>query len=885
MTYVSPLLAATLANKNKMNSNDLNYDKIYEDLKLRANEVRPNVAKAKLIKETPLQATVSYFKDLKQDAVNFTTAVKTGKMNDNSLGRLNDFGLKIGALGIATFLAAHSKTKKDAIMQFVGGGAFLASMAAWPKIFINLPARIVHGFDIGQRYISAQGDKKDFFLDNQFLPWDAYSKEEITEIGKRMGIDINEKDGEEKIKRKMQKTALQNRTLWMATAGFSTPLMTAMIGNAVEPLVEDAVVNHDFKKAANVFANPNRLQGVITSAQPIVRNTEELAELFAGNQGIVLEDSFFEKLANLLKIDDLKETFKDPDDVKILEKFETSERTARFSRELRKIADEQVQVLDLKDGLAKLLSSARKVEQSQLATRFSPDKIETLVGELFEDKTSVSKEKLAEFFSKKGIVSAAAERLTGVTAELTREDALAILAKRGLTSDENKKILEGATDIKAALVEIASATPKRMAIGLLQDIKAFSSGVSEITPDFVRNLLANVELPSAKVVLSEDNIKDIIEQMTSNPSIANLRKILSEYNIDKESQEAIFSGLKVDNSRFFEYIKKFNLEELSYLRGRIKETLKLINPVVGSKAESVTTKTYKHTLKKLFNGLGLSEKQLDKVRTEEVFSKGGAKDILIEHFQGSVSAIFDKKAASESEAAYKVLIQKLAGVNPNKGFRETAKTIENTDFSSIVRPANNGFVGLIDALVGKDSKVGSLSRVIKNHVGTKQIDMDAIRSQAIICANFERRLAMNEFKDLDQAAIQTIRNLIYAGGAAMRENEGQIGNKELYAKYIRRIFNPEAFELESSVIPDIKEVVARLADPKKVGCDYDSNYFKSLDFASFIKKAASEVYNSKAWMKRFGIMSAALVAVTLLVQPLFGNIKKEFTSQGNGGTK
>ena len=87
-------------------------NRIYQQLRKKANEVCPNEAKAKLIKEGPITSAISYTKDLGKDCANFAKAVKTGKMNDNSLGRINDLGLKVGSLLIASFLALHSKTKK-----------------------------------------------------------------------------------------------------------------------------------------------------------------------------------------------------------------------------------------------------------------------------------------------------------------------------------------------------------------------------------------------------------------------------------------------------------------------------------------------------------------------------------------------------------------------------------------------------------------------------------------------------------------------------------------------------------------------------------------------------------------------------------------------------
>ena len=245
MTTISPLLQNRISSKGANKNQSLNHhERLYIDLQKRANEVKPNEAKARLVEEGMLGNPITYVKDMAVDGKNFFATVKTGKMGDNNLGRINDLGLKIGAALIASFLAVHSKTKTDSIMRFIGGATFIAAMEMWPKLFINIPARLVHGFRIDRKYISAQGDKKDFFLDNQFLVWDAYPEEQLRKDAQNAGIDYDSKNGKEKIQRKMQKTALQNRTLWMATAGFATPLLTAMFGNYITPKVEEAVVKN-----------------------------------------------------------------------------------------------------------------------------------------------------------------------------------------------------------------------------------------------------------------------------------------------------------------------------------------------------------------------------------------------------------------------------------------------------------------------------------------------------------------------------------------------------------------------------------------------------------------------------------------------------------------
>ena len=138
MTAISPLLQNRINSNNKQTPSN-RHEKIYQDLQKRAHEAKPNEAKAKLVKEGSLGNPITATKDSFKDGKNFFKATITGNMGDNSLGRINDLGLKVGAGLIATFLALHSKTKTESIMRFIGGATFIAMMDLWPKLFINLP--------------------------------------------------------------------------------------------------------------------------------------------------------------------------------------------------------------------------------------------------------------------------------------------------------------------------------------------------------------------------------------------------------------------------------------------------------------------------------------------------------------------------------------------------------------------------------------------------------------------------------------------------------------------------------------------------------------------------------------------------------------------------
>ena len=113
------------------------------------NNVKPLPPVGHLVKDDPISGTKYFFKDIAYDMKALKDGFQ-GNANDHQLGRLNDVGLKLGGLGIATYLASRTTNPKAKIMEFVGLGAFLLSMDLYPKIAINLPARLRFGFDVNK---------------------------------------------------------------------------------------------------------------------------------------------------------------------------------------------------------------------------------------------------------------------------------------------------------------------------------------------------------------------------------------------------------------------------------------------------------------------------------------------------------------------------------------------------------------------------------------------------------------------------------------------------------------------------------------------------------------------------------------------------------------
>lgn len=216
--------------------------------------IKPQDGQGHLVNYNLFNIPLYAVKDTIYDAKALKHALK-GEANDHELGKLNNLGLTVGGLAIASYLFTRKQTPMTKVMEFVGLGSFLASMAIWPKIAIQLPAYLVHGFNVQKEYIDSAGRKKPFAQDPQFLPWDLCSEQKIQKIGDYMGIDKNIPNRRTVIQDEMKKKFIQNNTLWMLTAGFATPVMSGLICNQLEPHISKFLNDMKNKKADKILNN------------------------------------------------------------------------------------------------------------------------------------------------------------------------------------------------------------------------------------------------------------------------------------------------------------------------------------------------------------------------------------------------------------------------------------------------------------------------------------------------------------------------------------------------------------------------------------------------------------------------------------------------------
>lgn len=255
-------------------------------------KVKPLDDKAKLLPSRIFGSPIEYAKDLKQDVVNIGRAAK-GKANDHELGRINDVAMKLGALGLAGYLFVKNPLKLSKTMEFVGLGTFFGSMALWPKLAIQAPIKARTGVDVHQKYVDSQGRKKMLHQDPQYDLTDLYSREDLDKMGKKLGVSENLPDRDSFIKQRAKKTATQANTLWMLTAGFATPLMSALACNRLEKPLTNLFEKFDLTKS----------EKVLKEAMEAASNTEvdeKIITFLQQNSGKKMDDNLAQQLSRMI---------------------------------------------------------------------------------------------------------------------------------------------------------------------------------------------------------------------------------------------------------------------------------------------------------------------------------------------------------------------------------------------------------------------------------------------------------------------------------------------------------------------------------------------------------------------------------------------------------
>ncbi|MDR1327732.1 MAG: hypothetical protein LBJ74_04930 [Heliobacteriaceae bacterium] len=428
-----------------------------------AGYVRPSPPKGRLIKSDILGAPVLFAEDIGYKARALKHAIK-GTANDHELGKINDLGMFAGGLGIASYLFTRRPVLKSRTMEFIGLGSFLASMLVWPQVAVRLPARLIHGVDVQQKYEDSFGRKKLFFQDPQYIPWDLYSDEDINKIGNRMRVPKDIPNRREAIQAKMKKVAVQNNTLWMLTAGFATPIMSALICNRLEKPVENYLKNRQNKKLEANFEDFEQLAA--ERKKPARLNA--VKELIKKNHDNPINKRIFDEMCQILTLDGMDIRYMKQDLNKALSFTEgkyhvTPEIFDNFADSWHKRFAE-FQLCD-EDGIVRPIEADKIIKKSELA-KIAED--EKFIGNIFTE---------AEMFEKhdkfRNNVFENIKKLTDVS-DYTRE-MLESLVDGGKNSSEFKILTQNNalmfdSDNKAKIEKIAD---------MIDDFESKRAGIIE----------------------------------------------------------------------------------------------------------------------------------------------------------------------------------------------------------------------------------------------------------------------------------------------------------------------------------------------------------------------------------------------------------------------
>lgn len=270
------------------------------------DNVHPLPPQGHLIHDNVGNSVKYFFKDIGYDMKSLKNGFN-GTANDHQLGRHNDVGISLAGILIATYLASQTANPRARVMEYVGLGAFLTAMSIYPKIAINTPAKLLHGYDIDKEFIDDQGRKKSVMQDSNYVPYDMYlgevPDEDMALIGDKMGIPRDIKNRNDVIREQMRKVATQSNTLWMLTAGV-TPALAALLCCGIEnyvagPLLEKAGIQKYSAAVEKALKQTKEMPIDVASikSNQLSSDVEKLLTSFKGEE---LPKEEFEKLVNLV---------------------------------------------------------------------------------------------------------------------------------------------------------------------------------------------------------------------------------------------------------------------------------------------------------------------------------------------------------------------------------------------------------------------------------------------------------------------------------------------------------------------------------------------------------------------------------------------------------
>lgn len=744
-----------------------------------------------------------------------------GDANDHKLGQINDLAMKAGGLAVAGYLATKRALPAKKGMEFVGAGTFFASMALWPKLFIQAPIQLTQGFNVNQKWEDSIGRTNDFFRDPQYTPWDIMAPEYIEKVGDRMGVDKNMKDRQELVKDKMKKTAIQANTLWMLTAGVATPVMGALIASQLEEPMSKAIEGAQTKKVNKKYANIEQL----VKDRKDSSKESKLEKFLNGQKGKKVDDKTFDNILGHLESGDeqLNEAIK-----------KDLQQTIGYKK--------QEVVSDLFDGiLEKGIFKEINVTKEQLEQKLQKHevhsdleinkenvaKLRTALGEFWEDDNNKKLNELVEARKTKG------EKRAGLKNKVRKEMKAAIL---DVTADNQ-----------------ATLTPEH-----INKIKKTSQIMGEYN---VRRDILD-EYKGHYLGSKEDSIIARRWNRATNKIMKEMGFSTKELDKARTSSTAAY---EIMDKKLTDLAKKGNEAKYKSTLGKVANAVREFEQSVHTKAIVNGTKKASFSEHLLANAARMYKNTGDNLR-ENGFNQAG--DYLLGDETKGLFASAEKNYTNVLEST---LDGSINSIYKFVHVMDTYKKIANGD----IHLQGNADVDVVTTNMKKaalQSRMGDhvvklhiehpddYASVVNNLFGQDSFSKET--SEVINRKTYEVQNGSAVAKRLNKMASSIQEDLVQIMDKFHQAHNSR--GEELSKDMLGDGYGSQWWPKERGAKNELSQKQARLGET----------------VTEMFKKGSEPLYNTKKWTKMFGGIGIGLATVTLIAPFFFGKIK---TSQNNNG--
>ncbi len=923
-----------MINNNPFNSNNtkIHEDRAFERFSNNYMSKTALLPKGKLVRENPIQAAKSNATALKNDVVNLGVALKDGYSSDYSLGRMNDLGIKLGAAGIAGYLFTRKTTPKAKLMEFAGAGVFLGVMQLWQKLFIAAPIKARFGVDINQKYVDSMGNVKRLGMDNQFIP-QLETDEELDKMADNMGLPKNMEFRREYAREKRRKLMLQGNTLNLLAAGAATPVMTALLCNKIEDMVDSHTSQSKLIKSIKDVDNMQETVNKKATSRTFGKENSDIIRKYSKYTGKI-DDTFFNGLADAYNpvymiqdgklkdmipditstiAEDLKSLYASSMDVDSLSKdvyelFFNNAKENGDSLVIKPVIPQQEQICTVEISKQELQNTIKKVVDRVKKGEIEYDSREILKALDEEEKLSktveISKTRLSD--ANLDGISEAYGKSNKLSKKQTETAFRVIFDKLKDTPDIDAN---NDTEIKGILAEIESKLAEA------KSGRRTRARANKIDEAKVKDILQIIKHDNQQTYTVTRNFKAIPENLRSTEGKNALNQCIEQ---SKKRQFSSFMQ-KVENG--FDSIKKIG----ATLSGA-DDALKSLDASFG-REDTLIVNT-------IFETLNPSFEELKRLKSDSTYA--------VEFLEKAI------KEVAKDDAKYKKLFLKINNLLPDAD-AQRSELVEK-----LMQSVN---AGLNDASNGLDSSLKNLNELtsitssgiygyaadVKDCIGRALPGFDASKNRILLTMELEKRIAdgtlKQQYEDIMKAYPSLpkeshsyamfesdCRKILYTSTPGDFSCTHNIKGNGIYFNALNDLlFNQnigdktkEILASDSKLLNKLNEMRVTLmaigsngarqkdiTNMQRGGADFlnPSNVIKdsmiqdshlkevfnaALDDINGIKyqkvgktlrnfayENANKIFNSKAWMKIFAPLAVGIAGITLFAQLFIGRDKDQ----------